>query len=340
MVSAESAPAVMPLYRQLAQMVWGSMLTQALHVTARLGVVDVLRDGPKTAGEVAAATHAHPAAVARLLRFLTAVDVLAEDGDGRFSATALGDLLRSDHPQSARALAMMYGSPFCWRAWGDLYETVKRGGPAFDRVHGESFFDHFGHDADDAAIFNAAMTSLSTVDLPVVLDAYDFSGFAKIVDIGGGHGALLRGILERCPNATGVLADVPSVLATSALAGSVVGGRCEAVATDMFASVPAGGDAYVLKRILHDWSDAESSRILRNCRRAIAPHGKLLVMDAVVMPSNRPDPAKWMDLNMMVLLTGRERTEREFAELYASAGFRLTRVIPAGRLSIVEGAPA
>jgi hypothetical protein len=185
------------------------------------------------------------------------------------------------------------------------------------------------------------MTSASSFDLAAILNAYDFSGFTKIVDVGGGHGALLRGILERCPNAAGVLCDLPSVVAgASEIEHSSVAARCELVGTDMFQSVPAGGDAYVLKRIVHDWSDAEAARILRNCRRAIAERGRLLVIETVVKPPNQPDPAKLMDLNMLVLLTGRERTEEEFRELYTLAGFKLTRVVPALRLSIIEGVPA
>jgi SAM-dependent methyltransferase len=306
-----------------------------------LAVFDALRDRPKTAREVAEATESHEPALRRLLRFLTAVDLLAEDGSGRFSLTALGEMLRSDHPQSARPLAVFYGEPFMWGAWGDLYQSVKTGKPGFELVHGETFFDYLARRSAEAAVFNAAMTSASAIDLPVILNAYDFSGFSKIVDVGGGHGALLQAILERCPHAAGVLCDQPSVLAgADELKHSDVAARCELAGADIFQSVPAGGDAYILKRVLHDWSDAEAVQILQNCRRAIVPGGKLLVMETVVKPSNQPDQAKWMDLNMLVLLSGRERTAEEFAELYAKAGFRLTRVIPAARLSIVEGVPA
>lgn len=337
MVPDEAAP----LVPQVMQMIWGFMVSQALHVAAKLAVFDALRDGPKTASELAEVTHSQELALRRLLRLLTAVDMLTEDDLGRFSATPLGDQLRSDHPQSARSYAVMYGEPFFWRAWGDLYETVKTGKPGFERVHGESFFDYLAKHPIDAAIFNAGMTSASNLDLAAILNAYDFSGFTKIVDVGGGHGALLRGILERYPNAAGVLCDLPSVVAgASEIEHSTVATRCELVGADMFQSVPAGGDAYILKRVIHDWSDAESTRILQNCRRAIAAKGKLLLIEAIVKPPNQPDPVKLMDLNMLVLVTGLERTEEEFRRLYASAGFRLTRVVPAMRLSIIEGVPA
>jgi hypothetical protein len=335
----DDSPPVAPPGAQVIQLLWGFMVSQAVHVAAKLAVFDVLRDGPKTAGEVAAACRAQAPAVHRVLRFLTTVDVLREDDDGRFSATALGDTLRSDHPQSMRPLALMYAELF-WDAWGKLYETVKTGRPGFQCAHGEAMFDYLQQRPAAAAIFNAGMTSASGLDVPLLLAAYDFSAFRTIVDVGGGHGALLRAILERAPNSVGVLCDRPEVLAgATELTKSAVAQRCTLVGIDMFESVPAGGDAYVLKRILHDWSDDESVVILRNCRRAIAADGKVLVMDAVVKPPNQPDPAKWMDLNMLALLTGRERTETEFGELFAKAGFRLTRIVPTTRVSIVEGVP-
>jgi hypothetical protein len=234
----------------------------------------------------------------------------------------------------------MYGEHFFWDAWGALHDTVKSGEPAFERVHGERFFDYLGHHTNEAAVFNDGMTSASKFDLLAILDAYDFSPFKRIVDVAGGHGALLRGILERCPHATGVLCDLPSVIAgATAITESRVASRAELVEADMFQSVPSGGDAYILKRILHDWSDADATRILRSCRRAIASTGKLLVIDCVLNPPNEPDPGKLMDLNMLVLLRGRERTEVEFRELLAAAGFTLTRIVPAGRVAVVEGVP-
>jgi O-methyltransferase domain len=220
-------------------------------------------------------------------------------------------------------------------------ETVKTGKPAFERVYGEAFFEYLARNPVEGAIFNAGMTGFSNIDVPAILDAYDFSSLARIVDVAGGHGALLRGILERYQDSRGILCDLPSVTAgATELKRSDVATRCELVAADFFESVPAGGDAYILKRILHDWNDDEAIHILKNCRHAIAAGGKVLVMEQAVKPSNQPDPAKWMDLNMLTLLTGRERTEAEFGDLYARAGFKLTRVVPAMRLSIVEGVAA
>ena len=189
-------------------------------------------------------------------------------------------------------------------------------------------------------MFDTAMTGGTRGDLPAILAAYDFSGFGKIVDVGGGQGALLRGILERYPHATGVLCDVPSVVAeASEISGTAVAERCEYVGADIFQSVPHGADAYILKAIVHDWSDAQALQILRNCRQAIREAGKILLIEWVIKPSNEPDFAKWLDLTMLVVLPGRERTEEEFRDLYAAAGFRLTRIIPTGGVSIIEGIP-
>jgi O-methyltransferase len=212
------------------------------------------------------------------------------------------------------------------------------GRPAFEHVYGEPFFSHLGHDPEQAALFNAAMSG-DTANDGEMLDAYDFSGAATIVDVGGGHGALLRGILARAPHAKGILFDLPAVVAETAAEDKthpLVESRYERVGGDMFASVPAGGDLYILKRILHDWSDAEAIQILRNCHEAMHPHGKLLLIESIRQPSTHADPAMAADLMMLVLVSGRERTEEEFRRLLAAAGLRLTRVIPAGLRSLIE----
>ncbi|MFL5800500.1 MAG: methyltransferase [Roseiflexaceae bacterium] len=319
---------------------WGFTVSQAVYVTAKLGIVDVLRDGPQTAGEIAATVGAHEPSLRRLLQALTTVDILVDDRHERFVATPTGELLRSAHPQSVRAFAISMGGPLAWRPWVQLCAAIQTGTPAFDHVYGESFFDYLGHQPEEAAVFDAAMTNLSSADLPAILQAYDFTGLTKIVDVGGGQGALLRGILERYPHATGVLFELLSVVADAHdLKASAVAARCTFVGGDMFRFIPTGGDAYILRSILHDWSDAEALQILRNCRQAIADHGKLLVVELLLTPPNAPDFAKWLDLNMLVLLTGRERSEAEFRELYAAAGFRLTRIIPLGGRAIIEGVP-
>jgi hypothetical protein len=240
---------------QMSHLIYGYMTSQAIAVAAKLGIADLVKEEPRTAEELANATKAHTASLNRLLRMLTSVGVFAEDGDGRFRQTPLSEFLRDDNPRSVRGMAIC-GSELWWRPWGDLHETVMTGKPAFHRIHGESPFEYLAKRPGDAAIFDAAMTSRSSIDLPAVLAAYDFSRFKRIVDVGGGHGALLHGILSVNPKLRGILADQPAVVAGAAtLRSGSVADRCEVVGADFFVSVPEGADAYVMKRIIHDWSD-------------------------------------------------------------------------------------
>lgn len=259
------------------------------------------------------------------------------DADGRYAATAMGDLLRADHPSSERPWALLLGDACIWQPWGNLYEAVMSGQPAFEHVYGEPYFMYLGHHPQEAATFNAAMTSDDT-SLSAILDAYDFSGFETIVDIGGGHGALMRNILERAPKANGILFDLPSVVAEAdQLDDPAMAGRCQRIGGDMFQAVPTGGDAVILKRIVHDWSDAEAIQILRNCRQAMSDHGKILLVESIRQADGQADPSTKTDLMMLVLVSGRERTEDEFRALYAASGFTLSRVVSAGRYSVIEG---
>lgn len=324
----------------LVQLIHGYRISQALYAAAQFGVFDGLAHGPQTSAHLAQASGAHAPSLYRLLRALTTVEVVHEDNDGRFSLTSRGELLRADHPESLRPQLQQFVSPAYWQAWGDLTETVRTGQPAFDRVHGEPFFDYLSARPEASAIFNAAMTSSSRLTQPAVLSAYDFSGIEKLVDLGGGNGGLLRALLARYPSLRGVLADLPAIVAQAIdLRPYPEAARAEFVGVNMFESVPPGAGAYLLQRILHDWSDDECVQILRNVRRAIRDDGRLLVVDAVIQPSNQPDPGKWTDLQMLVLLTGRERTAEEFRHLFARAGFSLNAIFPAGNFSIVEGLP-
>jgi len=337
-ISKEPSAVPTPAER-VDELLGGFQATQALHAAAKLGVFDVLRDESKTSDEIAVAVGAHEPSLRRLLRFLGTIGALVEDGYGRFAATPMGELLRSDHPASARPWAILYGSPAIWRTYGELYESVLSGQPAFERVHGAPFFEYLERNQEDASVFNAAMTSGGSPS--AILDAYDFSSFAKIVDVGGGQGALLQAILEQYPHATGVLYDLPSVIAqASAITDVTVAARRQVVAGDMFQSIPTGCDAYLLKRIIHDWSDAEAIQILRNCRQAMSDQGRILLIEQIIQPSHQSSATTSADLNMLVLVSGRERTEKEFRDLLASAGLELTRVIPAGGRSVIEAVPA
>lgn len=323
-----------PPRQVIDELLGGFQASQALHVTARLGILDVVHESPRNAEEIARTIGAHAPSLRRLLRHLVTLDILTESADGTYVATAMAGFLRSDHPQSAHPWALLLGSPLAWRPWGELHGTIMTGQPAFELVYGEPFFTYLQHSPDDAATVNAAMSN-DTGATAANLDAYDFSGLSTIVDVGGGHGALLRAILERYPEARGVLFDLPSVVATaSELRTSEVASRCEVVGGDMFRSVPAGGDAYILKRIVHDWNDEKAIQILQNCRAAMGDQGKVLVIEQVVQAAGEAP-----DLMMLVLVSGRERTEDEFRALYAAAGLNLTRVVPAGGHAVIEGVP-
>jgi hypothetical protein len=324
---------------QLIQLLWpGGVAVQAIHVAAKLGLADLVAPGSKTVVELSEATRVNATALARFLRALTSLGIFAEDTSGRYGQTSLSEVLRADHPESIRPLAMMLGARFIWEPVGRLDETIRTGHAAFERVYSAPFFRHLAGNPEDSAVFNAAMSSVPSY-IAGIVEAYDFSKFRRIVDVGGGHGALLAAILEANPLTRGVLQDLPSVVAgASAPRREGIADRCEIVGSDFFEGVPAGGDAYLLKGIIHDWDDEAAVGILRNCRRAIRPDGTLLLVDTVLTGSDDPAGAL-MDLLMMVMTGGRERTEREFRSLLQEAGFSLTRIISTGRHAILESRP-
>jgi hypothetical protein len=322
-------------------LIWpGAFVVQSIHVVTRLGIADVLGPEPRTVDELAEKAEAHAPSLKRVLRALTTLGVFAEDRDGRFRHTDLSRTLRTDHPQSVRAWALMLGAHFVWRPLGDLYESVQTGTPGFRRLYGERFFEWTKTHPDDGAIFNAAMTTGSTQRLPSILAAYDFAPFERIVDVGGGHGALLAGILGACPQTRGVLFDLPNVVAgAEPLRAPGLADRCEIVGGDFFESVPTGGDAYVLSRVIHDWDDSTGLKILVNCRRAIRPNGRLLLIEGVSRPPNEPDPNKFLDV-WFIGGGGCERTEVEYRALLRAGGFELVRVVATdGPSAILESRP-
>lgn len=326
---------------QMNNLLWpGAFGAQAIHVAAKLAIADLLADGRKTAEELAHATKTHAPSLRRLLEALARLGIFGEDMDGRFRNTTLSETLRTEHPASVRREAVFLGAPFLWKPWGELYETVTTGKPAFDKVYGKPFFDYLAGHPDEAEIFNRAMSADSAA-LSSLVAAYDFSQFEQIVDVGGGQGALLRTILSSNPKLHGVLYDLQTVVAGATdLRTGDIAARCKIVEGDFFKAVPEGGDAYILKSIIHDWSDEEALGILRNCRHAIRQDGRLLLVEHVLKtPSNEPDPSGLMDLMMMVLLSGRERTESHFRTLLQKAGFSLIRVIPTPTTSIIENRP-
>jgi len=314
----------------MLQMISGFWVSQMILVAAKLGLADQVKDQPKTIAELAEAVGAHAPSLYRVLRGLASVGVFTEDEQGRFASTPLAETLRRDAPGSMRAFAMAELGQEHFIAWGNLLHSVKTGEIAFDNHFGQPVWEYYAAHPKDAAVFNDAMTGLTEMVNAAVTSAYDFSGLRKIVDVGGGHGALLAAILKANPAARGVLFDLPHVAegAEARLAAEGVRDRCEIASEDFFKSVTEGGDAYVMKFIIHDWDDEKSVAIMKNIHRAMADGGKLLVIEQIVPEDSSPSFAKFIDINMLVMTGGRERTKKEFAELLAAAGFRLTRVVP------------
>jgi hypothetical protein len=327
---------------RMLTMAFGGITAQAVGVAAQLGIVDHLADGPRTAAELAAATGTHAPSLYRLLRALASLDVLSEDGEGRFSSTPLGDTLRSGVPGSVRGPVVMVTVPTMTLASGEMLHTVRTGQPAFDHVFGAPFFDFLTQHPDEGATFNGGMAAFSELENPHIAAAYDFPPGARVVDVGGGRGGFIAEVLRAHPSVRGVLYDLPEVVRDAAyLRAGAVAGRCDILAGSFFENVPNGADVYVVKRILHDWSDETCVQILENIRRAMPAGGRVLAIDAVLAPRGTPDMNKVSDLLMMIVCPGRERTEQEFRELFAAVGLRLTRVVPTpSSLSIAEGVTA
>lgn len=327
-----------PLARML-QIITGYWVSQAVGTAARLGVPDQLADGPRKSSEVAKAVGADPQALFRLMRMLASIGVFTVDKQGRFGLTPLGDTLRSSVPGSVRNFAVAETAPGHWQPWGKLDEAIRTGKPMCKPALGMELWDWYSTNPEEGEYFNGAMGDLSAAVSDEVVRIYDFTKFQKVVDVGGAHGILLAAILRANPKMRGILFDLQHVTATAgeSLKTQGIGQRCEVVTGDFFASVPPGADIHVLKQIIHDWSDTECTTILRNCHHALKPNGKLLLVEMVVPPDNSPSMAQAMDLNMLVLLTGRERTESEYRDLLAAGGFKIERVIPThSPFSVIE----
>jgi hypothetical protein len=334
-------PSDLPPPLQLLDVASSFVVTRALSVAAELGVPDLLAGGPRPVEELAAATGTHAPSLRRLLRLLAAAGALTEVEPGSFATTALGDCLRSDQPVSLRSLFRMVGGPLA-KVIDELDYTVRTGETADERVLGMGMFDYLAKHPEEGAIFDAAMTDFRRQFTGAVMAAYDFSGIRRLVDVGGGHGFFLTCVLLANPAMTGVLFDQPHVVegGRAALAEAGLGERCEVVGGDFFVSVPAGADAYLLSWIIHDWDEERGLAILRNCREAIAPDGRLFLLECVLPEGDEPHFGKVLDIFLMPL-GGIERTEAEYADLLARAGFHLKRVVPTmAPISVLEAEPA
>ena len=315
----------------------GHRVTQMLFVAASLGIADELAERPRSVDSLALATGANSRALFRLLRALAGIGVFRQRSDGLFELTALAQTLQKDAPGQLRAVALSYGQPWWWHAFGELLHTVRTGETAFDRVHGMGLFEYLQNHCDAAKIFNANMTAMTAAEATAVVDAYDFSSVGVLVDVGGGHGALSAAVLGRYPNAKVVIFDKPAVVESAPLVlrGLGVEGHYELVAGDFFDSVPSGGNVYVLKDVIHDWNDDAALRILRSVRKAMPADARLLVIERIVPTGNEPFVGKDVDITMLALTGGLERTESEYRRLLDLADLRLDHTIPTSTPSSV-----
>jgi hypothetical protein len=326
----------------------GHYFSRALALAAKLGVADLLKDGPRHYGDLAAATGTHGASLARVMRLLASVGIFEERPGGNFALTPAGELLRSDVPGSMRSMVQLFAGVAIQDSWKDLEYCVQTGEPAFRR--NSSYADTFeamAANPEQAKVFDEAMATFAPMTAAAIAASYDFSPFRRLVDVGGGNGTLLLGILNANPHLNGIVFDLPHAAekARAKIAAAGLQSRCEAIGGDFFEEVPPGADAYIIKHVIHDWDDARATAILRSIHHAMPPHGKLLIAEGVYPPHiDQSDAARGAaanDVNMLVCTGGRQRSEAEFRSLLAAAAFKLTRIIPTpARLSIIEGVRA
>jgi O-methyltransferase domain/Dimerisation domain len=327
----------------LMRLVSGFQVSKAISVAAELGIADLLGDGPRSADELAETTGSHPRSLYRLLRALAAVSVFREDQEGRFALTPLSECLRSDAVGSVAPMAVFFGHPDYWQAWGDLRHSVQTGEYAFRHVHGMSPWEYRVRHPETGAVFDRAMTGLSRAGDNAALAAYDFGRFGSVVDVGGGQGAFLAALLAKQQGTQGVLFDQAHVVAQAqpVLEAAGVADRCRVEAGSFFESIPEGGDAYVMKHVLVDWEDDDALAILRTCRRAIGADKRMLVIEPIITQGHESAAAKLLDVAVLVSPGGKLRTRDELGTLFGATGFRLSSIYPtsAGEY-VVEGIPA
>jgi O-methyltransferase domain/Dimerisation domain len=324
-------------------MIMGFRVTQLIYVAAKLGIADQLRLGPQSVDALAGVSGAHPRALYRLLRAIASIGIFEETDEGCFHLTPLAELLQTEAARSFHALATLCGDESYYRAYGALLHSIMTGNSAFQHVHGQTLFEYLDEHPDAGGIFNQVMTAYSEQENAAILGAYDFSCVSRVVDVGGGHGRLIAAILGAHTQARGILFDQAPVVegARDFIAQVGLETRCERIAGDFCHSVPAGGDLYMLKSIIHDWDDETAIAILRRCRAVMKSQARLVLVERVVPPGNGPSEAKLFDINMLMVLGGCERTEAEYKNLLRAAGFRMTDVIPTrSPLSLIKGVPA
>jgi hypothetical protein len=326
----------------LMQLLSGAWVTQSIATAARLGIPDALAAGPRTVDEIAAKVGADRGATKRLLRMLGGIGVFTAE-NGRYGLNAVSERLREETPGSLKHMFIAETDGVHWRSWEKVVDAVRTGLPRPKPVFGKAAFDYYSEHQDEGEQFGRAMANISGFAAKSVLDSYDFGGLKTIMDVGGGNGSMVRTILEKYPQARGIVADLPYIeeQANAAIAAAGLAGRCRFEPTDFFKAVPSGADGHVLKFILHDWNDDECVQILRNCRAAIAPGGRLMVLEVIVPDTPGSDFSHMMDMNMLVMTGGMERTAKEYEALLARGGFRLARIVGGeSPFSVIEATPA
>ncbi len=321
----------------------GYIASTALYIAARLKIADRLVIGPKSVAELAAETGANEDALYRVLRLLAMVAIFTETEPRTFANNLPSKMLVSGERGSAYDMALWMSDPFHFRVYAEAMHSVMTGQPAIEKATGVPVFEYFPRHPEESEIFNNAMTAFSAFVIPAALDAYDFSGIDTLVDVAGGHGQVLISVLQRYPNMRGILFDLPHVIkgAVPRIPAAGVEGRLTTQTGDFFAAVPPGGDAYIMKHIIHDWDDDRALKILENIKKAMKPGGRVILLESVLLPgSTQPDFGKVIDIEMLLMPGGKERTEEEFRALFARAGFKLARIVPTqSPLSVVEGRP-
>jgi hypothetical protein len=332
----------LPPHVQLIEMGTAYWVSRVVYTAAKLGLADHLDSKPMTAAELAQLIGAHAPSLHRFMRTLAGLGILTEDEVQRFALTPLGAALKTGAPGSARSSLLALGSPWCAAAFDNLEYSLETGRTGFEKARGMPIFDYLAQHHEEASLFSETMVGFHSQEPPAVAEAYDFSGFKTIVDVGGATGNLLAAVLARHSEPKGILFDMPHVVcdAPDLLRHRGVAERVSIQSGDFFEGVPEGGDAYLLSHIIHDWDEGRCVTILDSCRKAMPPHGRLLLIEMVLPEGDLPHPGKMLDMVMLVLPGGQERTEGEYAALLGKAGFRLTRVVPtASAVSIVEAVP-
>jgi SAM-dependent methyltransferase len=341
--SADRNPhSALPPHVQIIQMGVAIWKARAVYAAAELGLADALSQGPRTAVDLATLTQTHAPSLHRLLRALASVGILTEIEPGTFATTQLGDALRDGAPGGARATILTIAGAWQWKAWDHFLDALRTGESGLSAAVGQDLFDFLAANPQDSARFNEAMVGMHGAVSAAVVDAYGFSRFESIIDIGGGTGGLLSVIMRVHPDIRGALFDLPATArqARRCLAEAKCADRCEVLEGDFFKAVPANHDAYILSHVLHDWTDERAVCILQNCRRAIRSNGTLLIVEGVLPEGDIPHNGKLMDLLMLTVTGGCERSELQFAQLLEAARFKLSRVITTAiDQSIVEAIP-